>query len=67
MIGEVRNDLYVTMKKADLDRGSKKSQKNVEVKVTVFGEKDGQYFQIEVFEHHTFDSGVMNSNSCIQT
>ncbi|XP_060568206.1 dedicator of cytokinesis protein 4-like isoform X4 [Ruditapes philippinarum] len=38
MHGEVRNDLYVTLKSAELDRGSKKSQKNVEVKITVLNE-----------------------------
>ncbi|XP_052285547.1 dedicator of cytokinesis protein 3-like isoform X2 [Dreissena polymorpha] len=37
-IGEIRNDFYVTLKKAALERGNKTSGKNVEVKVTVYNE-----------------------------
>ncbi|KAL4226980.1 Dedicator of cytokinesis protein 3 [Mactra antiquata] len=36
--GEVRNDLYVTLKTCDLERGSKTTQKNVEIRVAVMSE-----------------------------
>ncbi|XP_052779657.1 dedicator of cytokinesis protein 4-like isoform X2 [Mya arenaria] len=36
--GEIRNDFYVTLRKADLERGNKTSGKNVEVNVTVLSE-----------------------------
>lgn len=49
--GEVRNDLYVTLKCADLDRGNKKSQKNVEVKVTVLNEA-GKLIPVRSLEIH---------------
>ncbi|CAC5402947.1 DOCK3 [Mytilus coruscus] len=37
--GEVRNDIYLTLSEAQFERGNKKSQKNVEVVVTVFNSK----------------------------
>ena len=36
--GVIRNDFYVTLKTADLEKGSKKSAKNVEVRVSVVNE-----------------------------
>ncbi|XP_012934627.1 dedicator of cytokinesis protein 4 [Aplysia californica] len=36
--GEVRNDLYLTLSGAEVDRGKKKAAKNVEVKVAVYNQ-----------------------------
>lgn len=40
--GEIRNDFYVTLKSADLEKGNKKSARNVEVRVTVVNEAGKQ-------------------------
>jgi len=35
-VGAIRNDIYLTLVSAEFDRGRKKSEKNVEVQVSVF-------------------------------
>ncbi|KAK3103457.1 hypothetical protein FSP39_019400, partial [Pinctada imbricata] len=40
--GEVRNDLYITLTKGEFERDGKKSQKNVEVKLTVYDQEGKQ-------------------------
>ena len=40
MVDTLRNDLFVTLVRADLDKGSKSAQKNVEMRLIVFN-KDG--------------------------
>ncbi|BFZ10880.1 hypothetical protein BsWGS_13919 [Bradybaena similaris] len=37
--GEIRNDLYLTLHGADLDRGNKTASKNIEVCVTVYNDQ----------------------------
>lgn len=45
-LGDVRNDIYVTLVQGDFDKGSKTTAKNVEVTVSVYDE-DGK--KLEVF------------------
>lgn len=46
LLGDVRNDIYVTLVQGDFDKGSKTTAKNVEVTVSVYDE-DGK--RLEVF------------------
>lgn len=48
ILGDVRNDIYVTLVQGDFDKGSKTTAKNVEVTVSVYDE-DGK--RLEVFKY----------------
>ena len=47
LLGEVRNDFYVTLKSAEFDKGNKSAQKNIEVKVTVY-DREGQPIKVSL-------------------
>lgn len=51
LLGDVRNDIYVTLVQGDFDKGSKTTAKNVEVTVSVYDE-DGK--RLEVFSVKDF-------------
>lgn len=44
--GDVRNDIYLTLVQGEFDKGSKKTQKNVEVTVCVCDE-EGHVLQVQ--------------------
>lgn len=50
VLGDVRNDIYVTLVQGDFDKGSKTTAKNVEVTVSVYDE-DGK--RLEVLKYLT--------------
>lgn len=54
--GEIRNDFYVTLKTADLEKGNKKSARNVEVRVTVVNEEG---VPIEVSSYMLYDGWII--------
>lgn len=45
LVGDVRNDIYVTLVQGDFDKGSKTTAKNVEVTVSVYDE-DGKRLEV---------------------
>lgn len=45
LLGDVRNDIYVTLVQGDFDKGSKTTAKNVEVTVSVYDE-DGKRLEV---------------------
>lgn len=48
LLGDVRNDIYVTLVQGDFDKGSKTTAKNVEVTVSVYDE-DGKRLEVLIF------------------
>lgn len=44
-LGDVRNDIYVTLLQGDFDKGNKTTAKNVEVTVSVYDE-DGKKLEV---------------------
>uniref|UniRef100_A0A8C0VDF8 Dedicator of cytokinesis 1 n=1 Tax=Cyanistes caeruleus TaxID=156563 RepID=A0A8C0VDF8_CYACU len=48
LVGDVRNDIYVTLVQGDFDKGSKTTAKNVEVTVSVYDE-DGKRLESVIF------------------
>ena len=46
--GEVRNDLYVTLSEGEFEKDGKKSQKNIEVSVSVF-DHDGKPIKVRIY------------------
>ncbi|NXL85151.1 DOCK1 protein, partial [Alectura lathami] len=48
LLGDVRNDIYVTLVQGDFDKGSKTTAKNVEVTVSVYDE-DGKRLESVIF------------------
>ena len=44
-IGDIRNDLYLTLEKGDLERGGKSVQKNIEVTMYVLY-ADGEILKV---------------------
>ncbi|XP_052072958.1 dedicator of cytokinesis protein 4-like isoform X6 [Mytilus californianus] len=61
--GEVRNDIYLTLSEAQFERGNKKSQKNVEVVVTVFNSK-GKVVE-NCIHHGCGDDPLVHFPSCV--
>lgn len=47
--GSVRNDIYLTLEKAEFDRGRKKAEKNVEVVVTTL-DSNGKEIPVSLFK-----------------
>lgn len=49
MSGDVRNDIYITVEQGSFEKGTKRSERNVEVAIEVF---DGANKLIPVSAHH---------------
>ena len=45
MLGDMRNDLYLTLTRGDFEKGAKTAAKNIEVRVTMF-DADGNVIQV---------------------
>ncbi|MGH0144511.1 UNVERIFIED_CONTAM: hypothetical protein FKN15_046652 [Acipenser sinensis] len=63
MPGDVRNDIYVTLVQGDFEKGSKTTQKNVEVTMSVYDE-DGKRLENVIFPG-AGDEGVSEYKSVI--
>ena len=50
VIGDVRNDIYVTLIHGEFDKGKKKTPKNVEVTMSVFDE-EGNLLEVRSIRH----------------
>ncbi|XP_071162209.1 dedicator of cytokinesis protein 4-like isoform X6 [Mytilus edulis] len=61
--GEVRNDIYLTLSEAQFERGNKKSQKNVEVVVTVYNSK-GKVVE-KCIHHGCGEDPLIHFPSCV--
>ena len=47
-LGDIRNDLYLTLERGDFERGGKSVQKNIEVSVNVLY-ADGEILKVRAF------------------
>lgn len=67
LVGDVRNDIYVTLVQGDFDKGSKTTAKNVEVTVSVYDEDGKRLEVLKYFMSGGFLICIMLSlfNSCI--
>ncbi|MGH0163664.1 UNVERIFIED_CONTAM: hypothetical protein FKN15_060069 [Acipenser sinensis] len=63
MPGDVRNDIYVTLVQGDFEKGSKTTQKNVEVTMSVYDE-DGKRLENVIFPG-AGDEGISEYKSVI--
>ena len=50
VIGDVRNDIYVTLIHGEFDKGKKQTPKNVEVTMSVFDE-EGNLLEVRSISH----------------
>lgn len=50
VVGDVRNDIYVTLIHGEFDKGKKKTPKNVEVTMSVFDE-EGNLLEVRSIPH----------------